>query len=414
MTLRAAIEALERRDLVAALGRLLDAWRASRDPAVADLIDIVSGLVARKYEDILRPRLKKYERAARWRRIEPAHDPLDLPVLLRVRWSDVPEILERLATWDDDPRIAAWIVEAIAAGGWRGDRATPPGSVAPRLDRRVVCELLERFRDRRGVDALVAAGAPWNDVARSIVANTGQRCDLEELAAIHAVLARQPSDAESDALEVRRRFERVFAQPDDDGERSVLGDWLIERGDPRGELIALQLAPRTRARLFRERALLERHGRKWYAELATAIHWPKFERGFIATCMVNVPRLRSLTVRSNEWSTVREVVLYSEGIRCPYQFAAVLPAARSLGTIWNAGSQTLLALAAGEWPEVRMIRFDIRSVEHEAERSEVATLDGLPRLHHLALHGGAEPNSWIIGGPGAGCIRSQSRDTRIS
>jgi uncharacterized protein (TIGR02996 family) len=34
----------------------------------------------------------------------------------------------------------------------------------------------------------------------------------------------------------------VLARPQDDGPRLVLADWLAEQGDPRGELISLQIA----------------------------------------------------------------------------------------------------------------------------------------------------------------------------
>ena len=34
----------------------------------------------------------------------------------------------------------------------------------------------------------------------------------------------------------------VFAAPDDDAPRRVYADWLLERGDPRGEFIQLQCA----------------------------------------------------------------------------------------------------------------------------------------------------------------------------
>jgi uncharacterized protein (TIGR02996 family) len=36
------------------------------------------------------------------------------------------------------------------------------------------------------------------------------------------------------------------ARPDDDGRREVYSDWLLERGDPRGEFIALQASSRSR------------------------------------------------------------------------------------------------------------------------------------------------------------------------
>ena len=37
-------------------------------------------------------------------------------------------------------------------------------------------------------------------------------------------------------------YAEIWAKPKDDGPREVFADWLIEQGDPRGELIALQIA----------------------------------------------------------------------------------------------------------------------------------------------------------------------------
>ena len=78
-------------------------------------------------------------------------------------------------------------------------------------------------------------------------------------------------------------YAAVHADPSDDGPRQVLADALLERGDPRGELIALQLA---RARgeptvAARETALLREHASEWAGELARA-GTVVFERGFPA------------------------------------------------------------------------------------------------------------------------------------
>lgn len=79
-------------------------------------------------------------------------------------------------------------------------------------------------------------------------------------------------------------FAAVYAAPDDDAPRVVLADALQLAGDPRGELIALQLAPPTTASERRIKTLL----RKPAAMCAPAI-WKllsvksvTFERGFIA------------------------------------------------------------------------------------------------------------------------------------
>src|SRR5262249_46385768 len=56
----------------------------------------------------------------------------------------------------------------------------------------------------------------------------------------------------------------VYAAPFDDGPRAVLADYLLERNDPRGEFIALQLKRGDKAPSQRERELLRTAGRTWF------------------------------------------------------------------------------------------------------------------------------------------------------
>jgi uncharacterized protein (TIGR02996 family) len=70
-------------------------------------------------------------------------------------------------------------------------------------------------------------------------------------------------------------LDEVLAHPDDDVPRRILADWLSERGDPRGELIAVQCElavrgahdPERRDLERRELDLLKAHGNRWIAEL---------------------------------------------------------------------------------------------------------------------------------------------------
>jgi uncharacterized protein (TIGR02996 family) len=102
----------------------------------------------------------------------------------------------------------------------------------------------------------------------------------------------------------RELLDEVLAHPDDDVPRRVYADWLSERGDPRGELIAVQCElarrdakdPGRRELELRELELLRDHGPTWIAELgfdpavtATRRHGPievargptvMFDRGF--------------------------------------------------------------------------------------------------------------------------------------
>lgn len=84
-------------------------------------------------------------------------------------------------------------------------------------------------------------------------------------------------------------WQRVAAHPDDEEARRVLADALLERGDPRGELIAVQCrlaavpqdewGPEERRLAEREQALLDAHGAAWVQGWPFEL-LPVFVRGF--------------------------------------------------------------------------------------------------------------------------------------
>src|SRR5574341_989219 len=59
------------------------------------------------------------------------------------------------------------------------------------------------------------------------------------------------------------RQDRGGGAPHDDAPRLVYADWLLDRGDPRGELIQIQCSPRRYALAERIHALLDEHGAAW-------------------------------------------------------------------------------------------------------------------------------------------------------
>lgn len=85
----------------------------------------------------------------------------------------------------------------------------------------------------------------------------------------------------------------VAAAPDDDAPRLVYADWLEQRGDPRGEFIAVQCAlaalsglsgaplDRRAALEARERELIGPNRRRWLAELDLTASEGAFRRGFV-------------------------------------------------------------------------------------------------------------------------------------
>jgi uncharacterized protein (TIGR02996 family) len=96
------------------------------------------------------------------------------------------------------------------------------------------------------------------------------------------------SRARPDVTEARL-LRSVLAAPDEDEPRLVYADWLMEQGDPRGELIIVQcrlqdrsLTPTERAALERqERALLVQNKSRWLAPLGLTGGEGHFVRGFV-------------------------------------------------------------------------------------------------------------------------------------
>lgn len=80
----------------------------------------------------------------------------------------------------------------------------------------------------------------------------------------------------------------VAARPDDDGPRGVYADWLTERGDPRGELITLQLL-RTAATRKREQELIANHRTELLGPFASCAKRTglKFDRGFLVQAVAS-------------------------------------------------------------------------------------------------------------------------------
>jgi uncharacterized protein (TIGR02996 family) len=76
---------------------------------------------------------------------------------------------------------------------------------------------------------------------------------------------------------------------DDDAARLVIADELVERGDPRGELIQVQIAlaklpleaPAAAPLIRRQDELLHSHGPRWARALGSRTHRHRFRRGFI-------------------------------------------------------------------------------------------------------------------------------------
>ncbi len=233
--------------------------------------------------------------------------------------------LARVARWKPDPRLASALLHLLEDGGFA---ALPElwqpvyDQLAACRDRRVLPRLIEIRASLSADDALVPA------FDRMLVALAAVRLPAVTSSQRRQLAALVASPATPEA----RLLEAVWAAPGDDAPRLVYADWLQERGDPRGELIALQcrdkLDPAGKRRV---RELVAQHGLRWLAPLAPAILEQKplrFERGFLSACTVcvhwglglddiNNPRERAIRalVEHPAWSTLREVRMAKLGRR---------------------------------------------------------------------------------------------------
>lgn len=104
-------------------------------------------------------------------------------------------------------------------------------------------------------------------LAQSVVSRVGEvRHLLEALGALRHL---EPLDGLEQA---------IVSRPEELGLRRVLADQLLERGDPRGELISLQLGGGNKSR---ELELLAEHGKRWVREAGIIGMACEFRRGLI-------------------------------------------------------------------------------------------------------------------------------------
>ncbi len=170
----------------------------------------------------------------------------------------------------------------------------------------------------------------------------------------------------------------IYADPASDQARAVYADWLLERGDPRGELIMLQLAGvETPEQVDRERELLQTYARAWRGPLPVDASLIAFKRGFPVGA-AETPTIdddpawatfESITTLPRtpvfHLASLRELVLDSEGM---IALAAFGPPLRARRLVW---------------------RTDRRDPRVTEARGAFATIRAVPDLESFSLHGHA-------------------------
>lgn len=132
------------------------------------------------------------------------------------------------------------------------------------------------FVDLDGWDA-------WTPMANVVRCEAWARRAGDDRRLVSRRLARRRDDDPTQLLEA------VLESPESDEPRQVYADVLQERGDPRGEFIAVQMElarvdlqePRRLELQAREVSLLSQHGPRWLGTLSTNAVTVSFARGFI-------------------------------------------------------------------------------------------------------------------------------------
>ncbi|MDP1922380.1 MAG: TIGR02996 domain-containing protein [Myxococcales bacterium] len=323
----AALErAAKAKDAKTQLAELLIAWRALRHPRVADLIDRLDAKLLATAGRITARSVPA--RAEALISAAKTKNPLDVGRVLASEWpkawqAELP-VLQAVCEAPDDPRVAKKLAALVdlaahqsrgASGFWyvTFHRLNDLGDVRqlPILEAQ-----LGRSKSRYYREGSQEREEKCVEVHRALKIAALSSADAALLQELEAPFAVTSSSEKTRKRSGKELLELVWANPTDPGVRAVYGDWLVEHADPRGELIALQLAAPTEKSRRRIELLVEKHWKTWLGPLADWFRVaPRFELGFPVTGIVAQPsyddgreRLVPL-LEHGEWSTFRELAM---------------------------------------------------------------------------------------------------------
>ncbi|HLL22068.1 MAG TPA: TIGR02996 domain-containing protein, partial [Kofleriaceae bacterium] len=176
----------------------------------------------------------------------------------------------------------------------------------------------------------------------------------------------------------------IADDPRADGPRLVLADYYAERADPRGELMALQLATRRQGgHEARLRMLLATHGSALAGSLADVLLASslRFERGRLAAGQTRfASAAERCAVRGHPlWATVEELTTDDPELVAD-------PMMRSLRAAHGLGLSAFASVCRGERPlplEELTVWTSTLDAGSPADRAAIANARCLPRLRHL-------------------------------
>lgn len=203
---------------------------------------------------------------------------------MRQRFGSLLQRFDALAALLPDPRAAAILTAFVG-------KSSIPGIDQEELFERLLGTVVDAG-DPRQLAPLEAAAKeePWKRKSDRQYFSVAIPAAIAALKKVRGQppQAHQPAEAPEAAHHEMpdRLLEAVLKAPGDDAPRLVLADWLMERGAPRGEFIALQVRgakkPLSAAEVTKMNALERAHRADWLGPLARALTGCTWSRGFLA------------------------------------------------------------------------------------------------------------------------------------
>ncbi|MGV3624535.1 MAG: hypothetical protein ACO1OB_27195 [Archangium sp.] len=298
-------------DATKELTRLLEHWRANRHESTSELIHLVGGLV--RFDPSPLPKRGQKAVALEWLDVTAREGPATLshrlaqlePLISDWSPSNLWPVFEAISTRAADPRLGTFATRLLV-----GDLRI---EFTDKLRRRLL-NCVEVHGDighyralEVGLSTKFYDGGLTERVLRLMKKGlasqpTGPELPPSERASLASQLW-EPGELPSSANDL---FALVYEDPHDLTRRQVLADSLLERADPRGEFIALQLAKRDEKR---QAALIKKYGKQWLGPFAKVVDDFTFEDGFVSRIQlkhVTVAQFQVLAA-AKEWATVKHV-----------------------------------------------------------------------------------------------------------
>lgn len=383
-----------------ALEHVLDAWRSSRDPAVADLVDTLGEIAGRNLPAITSTSTKHWNEA--WLDVAIAGRASDIerliagwrpPTLVRVR-----EGVDRFGQRPDDPRIALGLARFMCK--------FPSTYSAANAAWQALVKLVIRLRDVRCVSVLDAGRSPqellnadFTRVRATLAEAEWDAADPHRVSRVRAALADLPAPPEAAVLATGEKaperneaelLKLICQSPADEGARLIYGDFLTERGDPRGEFIALQCKKSpSAAELKRLRALQREHGRVWLGAIEPAVERARrvFSRGFLSEARVRfkTPTQQRKLIAHPLWNTI-EVLQAGPVLLDEFLLGCPLLGLRKITWSLDAALVAQMAVRREPYPQLETLILRVGDVEDEVLHA-IGAATAFPKLSRVEFAG---------------------------